>query len=617
VTDLAPTDGAPPDEGLAEPVDPTTPVVADDVEPPVERWLVVLVVAVVGALLAWLVVRLVTSDWLAVGDYRTLQLRVADVGGSETPLVGVYSRYGWNHPGPLLYYLLAAPYRLTGGSDLGMLIGALAINLGAIATALWLGARAGRRALVLTGLFVVLLCIGMNPAGLADPWNPRMVVLPLFAAALAAWRTVFGDRVAALALVLWGSFAVQCHLGSALPVLTLVAIGLLALVVRSVRGPVAGRDRRTLAWALVAGLVVWIPPLVQQLRGADGNMSLILDFLGNPPQATAGPAEGLRIVFRYLSVPGDWVRGAEPVMANYSYDTRGWAVPWALLALVGAAWWAWRRRWRVELAACGVAAALVVAAIVASSRIVGAPVPYLIRWGWAVAAFTWFAVGLVALRQLACTTFGRRHAANLVLVATLLGLVVMVPRGIDLTPLRLSRGWAETIEAVVPPTLAAIEGVDGPVYVPDGAWLDSSAALELVSQAEKRGLDVRRSPNWGFMIGEHRTVEREQAAREVIFVNGLAHLEIDQDPDYTFVTSYDALSPDEQAELEAIIDRHADVDVTGMSPIEARDTRDAAFSVWRDAQFGEAKPDPDLAEYLRLIQSGGLLSVYISNGPPR
>jgi hypothetical protein len=542
---------------------------------------------------------------------------VSDVGTGDTPLVGVYSRYQWNHPGPLLFYLLALPYRLAGSNDIGLLFGALAINLGAVATSLWIGARAGRRAFVLTGLFLTLLCLGMNPAGLADPWNPRFMVLAVFTTALAAWRTVFGDRVAAMALVLWGSFAVQCHLGSALPVLMLVGLGLVALVVRSVRGPTPGADRRSLLWVVVAGAVAWIPPLVEQFTTDSGNMTEILAFLGDPPASTTGPAEGLRIVFRLLSVPGDWVRGAEPSLADYSYDTRGWAVPWALLALGAAGWWAWRRRWRAELVACGIAGALVVTSIIAASRIVGAPAPYLLVWVWPVAAFTWMAVALVALRQLTCSRFGRRHGANLVLVVTLLALVAMVPRGIDLTPHRLSSSWERTINAVAPAALAAIEGVDGPVWVPDGLWVDGSASLELVARAERAGLDVRRSPEWGYIIGDHRTIDRLDAERELIFVNGESRLDFDGNPDYTFVTSFDAHTPEEKAELQAIIDRHADVDVTGMSRIEARDARDAAFSAWRDQELGEADPSQDLVDWLRLIRSGGELSVYVSNGPPR
>ena len=52
--------------------------------------------------------------------------------GRHPVLIGLYSRDGWSHPGPLLYYTLALPYRLTGGNPAGLLVGALAVNGAAV-----------------------------------------------------------------------------------------------------------------------------------------------------------------------------------------------------------------------------------------------------------------------------------------------------------------------------------------------------------------------------------------------------------------------------------------------------------------------------------------------------
>ncbi len=47
--------------------------------------------------------------YVPVGDQAILDLRIRDVWSfsSDTPLTGPYSRFGWNHPGPAMYYLLA------------------------------------------------------------------------------------------------------------------------------------------------------------------------------------------------------------------------------------------------------------------------------------------------------------------------------------------------------------------------------------------------------------------------------------------------------------------------------------------------------------------------------
>lgn len=590
----------------------------DDPQPPIDRRLVVAVVALLAIILGWLVYRLFTSDWLPIGDYRTLQLRVGDVGGSETPIVGVYSRYQWNHPGPLLFYILAIPYRLSGSSPLGLLFGALLINLGVIASTLWIAARAGRRAFVLVGFFLALLCFGMNPAGLADPWNPEFVILSVFATAVACWRILFGDRVAAVALVAIGSFAVQCHVGSALPVALLIGIGVVALLVRSFAGTERSHDRRT---ALITGAIAflcWVPPLIDQLTNSPGNLRLIFAFLQNPPRATTGFSTGLEITFRFLSIPGNWVRGEEPTLLNSAIDTSGWAFPWALLGLIAAGWWAWRKQWRNELALCGIAGALVLSGFVAASRIVGAPSPYLLRWMWAIAAFTWLAVAAVALRQIALTSFGRKHATNLVAVATILVLIAILVRGVNLTPLRLSNSWTRAIAAITPPVLAAIKDVPGPIILSDGYGIDGSAGLDLLARAEEAGLDVRRSPSWAYIYGNKRTIDRSHAATEVLFLTESARLATLADPYYSEIFTYDPLSPDQRAEFDRLVAKYARFDAPeGMSPADEARAREQLLESWVTAELASQSPSADFKRYMKLLLDGPVVSVFISNGPPR
>ena len=590
----------------------------EDPQPPVDRRLVAVVVALLVIILGWLLYRLLTSNWLPIGDYRTLQLRVADVGGPETPILGVYSRYQWNHPGPMLFYALALPYRLSGSSPIGLLIGALFINLGVIASTLWIAARAGRRTFVLVGFFIALLCMGMNPAGLADPWNPEFVILAVFATAIASWRTVFGDRVAAVALVLFGSFAIQCHIGSALPVTMLVGIGAVALLARSVRATNRSHDRRTSLIALVVAVVCWIPPIIEQLTHSPGNLRLIYGFLRNPPLATTGFATGIRIMFRFLSIPGNWVRGTEPTLINSAINTSGWAIPWALLALCVSAWWAWRKNWRNELSLCGIAAALIVVGAVAASRIVGAPSPYLLRWMWAIAAFTWLAVAAVALRQLALTKFGRRHASNLVVAATIFVLILTLVRGVNLTPLRLSNSWTRAIAALTPPALAAIRELPGPIYLGDGYGLDGSAGLDLLAKAGEAGIDVRRSPSWAYIYGNRRTIERSQAASEVLFLTESARLETEADPYYREVFTYDPLSPDQRAEFDALVAKHASFDhPEGMSLAAIARGQEQLLEQWVQTELAAKSPSADFTRYMKLLLDGPIVSVFVSIGPPR
>ena len=94
--------------------------------------------AVVFVPLFVLLGRAIFGSWTTVADYAALELRTRAVGGTDTPLVGPYSRYGWNHPGPLVFYALVLPYRALGSEGTGLLAGALLLNASAIAYNLWI-----------------------------------------------------------------------------------------------------------------------------------------------------------------------------------------------------------------------------------------------------------------------------------------------------------------------------------------------------------------------------------------------------------------------------------------------------------------------------------------------
>src|SRR5262245_461934 len=100
----------------------------------------------VGVFVLPVAVATVAAFWLHAHpamDWALIELRVRDVGTSQTPLLGPFSRFGWNHPGPLLYVLLAVPYRLLGASSSGLLVGAVVLNAGSVAGCLLVARRRG------------------------------------------------------------------------------------------------------------------------------------------------------------------------------------------------------------------------------------------------------------------------------------------------------------------------------------------------------------------------------------------------------------------------------------------------------------------------------------------
>ena len=105
-----------------------TPTVIDR---PADRSTAVFVglVALTLAPLIAAAVSLLGRHWHPASDLAIQLLQIDDVGGRHTPLTGVHSRYGWDHPGPLLFWLLA-PFDWLFGTT-GILVGVAVLNAAA------------------------------------------------------------------------------------------------------------------------------------------------------------------------------------------------------------------------------------------------------------------------------------------------------------------------------------------------------------------------------------------------------------------------------------------------------------------------------------------------------
>jgi hypothetical protein len=368
------------------------------------------------------------NPWAPTNDWALLELQVRDVGTGDTPLVGAWSRFGWDHPGPLPFYVLAVFYRLV-PAEHGLLFASAAVNFLATAGCAGLALRQPRaRALVvLVGLAV--LQRGLGIAELSDPWNPTLPMMPFALYALVCVDYAGRGRSWALPVAAGvGSFVVQAHVGFAQPV---AAIALVALFMRWHLAKAAGGMHLTSSsptrrpWrALISTATVlgaaWLPVLVDQAVGS-GNLGTIARWaLGDevgpgmgelteghlPPRQVAGAAAWL------LDPVGLWLGRSEPIsVAGYPLvgDASPLRLVWLLLA--GAAVLALARRQQgtdrplllgaVAVAAAGVAA--VFGDLVAAR---GAPVFWAFRWAAVVSMLAWVACGWAA------TAFFERRLRN-------------------------------------------------------------------------------------------------------------------------------------------------------------------------------------------------------------
>jgi hypothetical protein len=510
----------------------TAPATSPDAAAPptarrsVGRWISgVLVAVVIAPLLVAAVHQLANgAHYVPVDDLALMELRTRDV-FHHPVLTGPYSRFGWNHPGGLIYYLLAVPYWLSGSRSIGLVLGALLVNGATIGA---IGALAHRRGgvpvVAATMLPVLLYTHAVGWSQLTSPWNPYLPTLAFLLLLLLVWSVTVGDLWMAPPAMAVASFCVQSHVGFA------VGAGVLAVLAT---GAVVGRGIRTRAddrgayWRHVArvagvtvgvGVVLWLPVVVGDLRSDDSNFARLARFFTSG-QPVAGFRFGLELMGTDWGGRPDWIFGSRPVgfLGIVGVEPRWWVAPLLVLGLAATAI-AWRRRaWDTVWFAAVVGVGLL-AALLATSRATGAVYPYLVRWTWipGVALGT-----LVLLGGWLAVPAARRPAVGRVaLPVVAAGMLVLagleVASALDASPPG-ARGAAR-VTRLTRDVRAALPPGSGPVVLDLRRGSQDAGALAL--QLERHGIPVEVDSEHAYIYGPEREAGRGARRATLVFVAG-------------------------------------------------------------------------------------------------
>ena len=485
-------------------------------------WSVAVAVAVVGLPLVVALGALHRQRWYPVLDLAMTELRVRDVGSGDTPLIGLPGRIGTypeqgSHPGPMSFYLLAPVYRLLGSSSWALEVGTVLIHLVAIGTALWIGHRRARWRGVLAVAAVLAVAIaGYGQLPLTQPWNPYLPLIAWIVVLLATWSVLCGDHVMLIPLVVAASFCAQTHVPYLLLAAGMVAVGLAVVVVRLARAPRRSRagPMRSVLVSVGVGVVLWLPPLIDQLANRPGNIRRLADHFGSPPEEAIGVLDGIELALRHLDPWTHWLdrtAGEGPFLeAGSNWVGAVTLAVWLVAAVVA---------WRIGPAALRalhtvVAIALVLGAV-SMSRIFGRPWYYLTLWAWGVGvvlagAVVWTVLAWWSARQPISRRDPLRAAALAAgAVAVVVSLISAVAfAGADHPEERLSRAVGTlagpTYDAVID-GVGAATGEDGVYLV---RWSDAvdigSPGFGLLAELERRGLDVAADEFFHVQVTDHR-----------------------------------------------------------------------------------------------------------------
>ena len=495
--------------------------------------------------------------WRPSGDWAVLALRVGDVGG-DSPLVGPYSRYGWNHPGPMLYWALAGPYHLLGRQPVDLLFGTALLNALAFAGTVGLAWRRGRLALVLlTGATLALLSSGLGPEVLRDPWNPYITLAPVALFAFLMWSVADGERWPIPVAAVVGSFLVQSHIGYAVLVASMT-VATTGIVLYERRRRAAGATdhphrRRTVTviatTALALGLC-WAPVVVDQVAGS-GNVAAMVSYFSGGSDTTVGLPDAVGLASRNLALPSaPWLGAEEPTVPDGGglapAAPIGLVLPAAafVLALISAHRAGARSAVHLQI----LVGTAVLSGIVATSRITGEPYSYLLRWWWVVSALFWLSVawsaGIAAVRWISLPHSARRAmswVAVPVVVVLLLNTGATTARAASRAEVP-DGSLTEILGELVDPTVAALAG-RGPLLVRTTGSVWGTAGDGVRLELERAGIPVVADTDDAFRLGPQRSADERTPAHTLWVVSADASTAWQARPEMEFVTRWDPVDP--------------------------------------------------------------------------
>lgn len=596
---------------------------------------VLIATLIVGLPLLVALADLRSQHWYPVLDLAMTEFRVRDVGWNHTPLIGLPGRIApgsaqGSHPGPLSFYLLAPVYRFLGSSSWALEAATVVIHLAAIATALWIAhRRAGWRGVLAVGALLAVVIRGYGQILLTQPWNPYIPLLMWMVVLLAAWAVSCGDEWMLVPMVVAGTFCAQTHVPYLVPCGALTIGSIVLVVWRRHRSVEAGRQMldRIVGVPLLLGVLLWLPPAIDQVINDPGNVRKLLDHFGSPPDEPLGVAEGVRLAVRHLDVWAGFVGQFADTGRFVSPSSTGRGAVMLVVWLV-AAGVAWRLGPQPLQALHTVIGAALLLGVLSMTRIFGLPWFYLTLWAWgtsalAVGAVIWTAVAVWRRVDDAHPAEGETKPWTRLssgAVPALSAVVLLFGSSIstvsfahaDVPEERLSIA----VGALAGPTYDAVADGVGVASGTDATyqvrWSDAadigSPGFGLLDELERRGLDVNADPFFHIPATEYRVRERTSEGAQIHLATG-AYIELWRQ--VPFAVEVAAYEPRDAADIAAyhqtrrrLIDRLIE---EGLDDIVAK-VDDNLFGGSLDPRLSAA----DIDDFTILLDLGQPMSVFIA-----
>jgi hypothetical protein len=479
-----------------------------------DNWMSVLAVAIVVVAPLLLIVPLATHGgvYSNFGDGAANELSVQNAVHLHQT-VGPYDRFGWFHPGPMLFYLMAIPYALMSWNGAGLEVGAGLINLAAAVGIVALVARrAGGKAALGTAALVCAYEFVLGAQHITNVWGPEVIVVPAALFFLLCADLATGGIWSLVGAVAVGSLLVQTEIGTGSAVALGVLSAICARVILWLKAGTFWQSLRQSIWpgvvAFVVGLIVWAPPVWQQLTGNPGNLGAVFGyFLHTHGHHSVGEVFSALATGMLAPVVG--------LFGNHGSSHHS-HVEMAILfiAVAALATFCWQRRqWLAFALAAGI---FPVAAVFSLSlfRVEGAIFDYVLLWTGALTLSAGIAlvICLTAPRRPVAGLRARNDRARFLGALIFASCAVVSGWRLSDSAFRVKPGAgyvnitkaSEAVERLLPRSAHRLL-----VCIPSAAaWPDSAG---VVANLRKDGRDARVEPYWLYVFGrELAPTGREQ-----------------------------------------------------------------------------------------------------------
>lgn len=344
---------------------------------------------------------------------------------------GAYSRFQWNHPGPLLYQLLAPLYRLSGYREVSLKWTMLGINLSVLLATLTVAWRRSHT-LAITLAIALLPIIYFEQRLLFWAWNPIAPLLALalylvLAAAVASGTVALLPILAAVA-----SFVVQTHVGFVPVVAAATATAIAIAATGTLRCTDTKPLRQTMLTTAGVVLALWAVPLVHEIRTWPGNLAALVGFFVN--EQGVGYSWTSAVNIAAVQLVGPFTPGWEVATAGAAYEA-SWTVLLSAAAqcpllLVSAAMF--RRRGEMFASALSlIALSGTVTGPYAIRHITGPVSDYLVVWLAIVGAVNLAVIAANAFNVLHVATIFQRSVWRYALAAYVIGVADLGVRRLE------------------------------------------------------------------------------------------------------------------------------------------------------------------------------------------